>query len=203
MLPSSIAPLAAADRTGNSVRDDGRGIDPAILSWWDQPNSSLCFLRPLSSWTLWIDHAYLWRWPLLPHLHSVLWFMGLWLAWRAIFLRYLPARVANMGLLLMAASSSIAMTVAWIASRHALVGGCFGVWGLYHCLASRDPDRAGPGARAFAAELDGTDARASAADVGGANARESAVDRAGRVSAADLGGADARESALGAGVGSA
>jgi hypothetical protein len=117
----------------------GRGIDPAILSWWDDARSSLCFLRPLSSWTLWLDHTFTWSWPALPHLHSLLWFMGLWLAWRAILLRYLPADIANTSLLLTAASSAVAMTTAWIAARHALVGGCLGVWGAYHVLASRDP----------------------------------------------------------------
>jgi hypothetical protein len=130
-------------RTGAELycfsRGPGEGIDPAILSWWDHPDSGLCFLRPISSWSLWIDHAWLWRLPALTHLHSVLWFLALWLAWRAILLRYLPADVANLGLLLTAASGSISMTTAWIAARHALVGGCFGVWGLYHCLRSRDP----------------------------------------------------------------
>lgn len=116
----------------------GRGIDPALLSWWDDASSSLCFLRPISSWTLWIDHTLLWQRPALPHLHSVLWFMGLWFAWSAILRRYLPADVANLALLLTAASSAMAMTTAWIAARHGLVGGCFGVWGLYHVLASRD-----------------------------------------------------------------
>jgi hypothetical protein len=116
----------------------GQGIDPAILSWWDDPGSSLCFLRPISSWTLWVDHAFLWSWPALPHLHSILWFLGLWFAWRAILLRYLPTRVANLALLLTAASGAVAMTTAWVASRHALVGSCLGVAGLYHCLASRD-----------------------------------------------------------------
>lgn len=121
----------------------GQGIVPAILSWWDHPESSLCFLRPISSWSLWIDHAWLWPFPPLAHLHSVLWFLGLWLAWRATLLRYLPAEIANLGLLLMAASGSIGMTAAWIAARHALVGGCFGVWGLYHCLHSRDRGSSG------------------------------------------------------------
>jgi hypothetical protein len=116
----------------------GQGIDPALLSWWDDPSSSLCFPRPISSWTLWIDHALLWRWPVLPHLHSILWFLGLWFAWRAILLRYLPTRVANLALLLTAASGSFAMTTGWIAARHALVGGCLGVSGLYHCLVSQD-----------------------------------------------------------------
>ena len=117
----------------------GQGIDPAILSWWDDPRSSLCFLRPISSLSLWLDHTFLWRWPALPHLHSILWFIVLWCAWRAILLRYLPVRVANLALLLSAFSGALAMTTGWIASRHALVGGCLGIAGLYHCLASRDP----------------------------------------------------------------
>lgn len=120
-------------------RGPGQGIDPAILSWWDDPQSSLCFLRPISSFSLWIDHKFLWQWPALPHLHSIVWFVALWCVWRAILMRYLPVRVANLALLLTATSGALAMTVGWIASRHALVGGCFGVAGLYHCLVSRDP----------------------------------------------------------------
>jgi hypothetical protein len=133
-------------------RGPGQGIDETILSWWDDAESGLCFLRPLSSWSLWIDHALLWRFPALTHLHSVLWFLGLWLAWRAILLRYLPAHIANLGLLLAAASGSISMTTAWIAARHALVGGCLGVWGLYHCLRSRDAPPAAGGGRPAARE---------------------------------------------------
>lgn len=117
----------------------GQGIDPAILSWWDDPGSSLCFLRPISSLSLWLDHSFLWRWPVLPHLHSIAWFLALWLVWRAILLRYLPLRVANLALALTALSGALAMTVGWIASRHALVGGFLGIAGLYHCLVSRDP----------------------------------------------------------------
>jgi len=116
-----------------------QGIDPGILSWWDDPGSSLCFLRPISSFSLWLDHTFLWRWPVLPHLHSIVWFMALWCVWRAILLRYLPIRIVNLALLLTALSGALAMTVGWIASRHALVGGCLGIAGLHHCLASRDP----------------------------------------------------------------
>jgi hypothetical protein len=117
----------------------GQGIDPAILSWWDDPQSSLCFLRPISSFSLWLDHTYLWRWPVLPHLHSIVWFLALWCVWRAILLRYLPVRIVNLALLLTALSGALAMTTGWIASRHALVGGVLGIAGLHHSLASRDP----------------------------------------------------------------
>ncbi len=116
----------------------GRGLDPSILSWWDFEDSRLCLLRPLSSASLWLDHAFLWRLPALTHLHSLLWFMGLWFAWRRILLRYLPTNITNLALLLTAASSFVSLSTAWIASRHALVGGCLSVWGLYHCLVGRD-----------------------------------------------------------------
>ena len=125
----------------------GQGIDPAILSWWDDPRSSLCFLRPISSFSLWLDHAFLWRWPVLPHLHSILWFLVLWCVWRAVLLRYLPTRIVNLALLISGLSGALAMTVGWIASRHALVGGVFGIAGLYLCLASRDPVNSRRGSR--------------------------------------------------------
>lgn len=132
----------------------GQGIDPAILSWWDDPQSSLCFLRPISSFSLWLDHTFLWRWPVLPHLHSIAWFFALWCVWRAILQRYLPVRIVNLALLLTALSGALAMTVGWIASRHALVGGFFGIAGLYHCFVSRDPVNSRTGAR-IARELFG------------------------------------------------
>jgi hypothetical protein len=119
----------------------GRGLDPSILSWWDHQDSRLCLLRPLSSASLWLDHAFLWEHPALTHLHSLLWFMGLWLAWRRVLSRYLPTNVVNLALLLTAASSFVSLSTAWIASRHALVAGCLSVWGLYHCLVGRDEDR--------------------------------------------------------------
>jgi hypothetical protein len=125
----------------------GQGIDPAILSWWDDPQSSLCFLRPISSFSLWLDHSFLWRWPVLPHLHSIVWFVALWCVWRAILLRYLPVRIVNLALVFTALSGALAMTTGWIASRHALVGGTLGMAGLFHCLASRDPINIRPGAR--------------------------------------------------------
>jgi hypothetical protein len=119
----------------------GRGLDPSILSWWDDDHSRLCLLRPLSSLSLWLDHEFLWELPALTHLHSLLWFMGLWFAWRRILLRYLPTNVANLALLLVAASSFVSLSTAWIASRHALVAGCLSVWGLHHCLLGRDEAR--------------------------------------------------------------
>ena len=137
-----------------------KGTDPALLSWWDYDESALCFLRPISSVSLWIDHKWLWEHPGLTHLHSLLWFMLLWFGWRRIFMRYLPIPITNLALLLTAMSGFVTMTVGWIASRHALVGGCFAVWGLYHCLAARDdptptgsvtsPVRARPSAREIA-----------------------------------------------------
>jgi len=119
----------------------GLGLDPSLLSWWDYTDSRLCFLRPLSSWSLWLDHAFLWELPALTHLHAVLWFMGLWLGWRRILLRYLPPNIANLALLLVAASGFVSFSIAWIAARHALVGGCLSIWGLSYCLTGRDDAR--------------------------------------------------------------
>ena len=119
----------------------GEGLDASLLSWWDYEDSGLCFLRPLSSWTLWFDHAFLWELPALTHLHSLLWLMVLWFGWRRILLRSLPRDIANLALLLVAASGFISLSTGWIAARHVLVGGSLTVWGLHHGWMGRDRRR--------------------------------------------------------------
>lgn len=119
----------------------GLGLDPSLLSFWDDADSRLCFPRPLSSWSLWLDQKFFWDSPAVTHAHSLLWFMGLWFGWRRILLRYLPAQIGNLALLLVAASGFVSFSTAWIAARHALVGGCLAVWGLWYALTGRDERR--------------------------------------------------------------
>jgi hypothetical protein len=107
------------------------------LPWWASPNIKLKFFRPLSSALLFFDHTYLER-PLLMHLHSLLWWVAVVLAARALFRRLFPERVATLAFVIFALAPCHALPLAWLANRESLVALTFGTLGLASYLRFRE-----------------------------------------------------------------
>jgi len=109
--------------------DRGRSlrlIDLGVIPWWSDPSVRISFWRPLSALTHVLDYR-LWPEQAAPmHVQSVCW-LALLVALAGIFYRQLfgagwPAGLAT---LVFSVSECHAMPAAWLANRHALVGGCF------------------------------------------------------------------------------
>jgi len=113
-------------------------LETGALPWWSSPDIQMAFFRPLSSWTLRLDHALFGRSFLPWHLHSLLWLGALVGVWAALLRRLLPPSVAGLAALLYALDASHAMPGGWIANRNALVGLLPAVLGLWAHLRWRE-----------------------------------------------------------------
>ncbi len=108
-----------------------RGIELGHLPWFTDPGLRLRFFRPLSSLLLALDDALFGRAALPAHLHSLLWFVLIAIVAAAILRRALSPTGATVATAIYAFAGAHAMTTSWLASRHTLVGACFGaicVW---------------------------------------------------------------------------
>jgi hypothetical protein len=118
-------------------------IERGLLPWFTQPELSLRFLRPISSFTLALDNALFGRNALCAHLHSALWMLGL--AWVAgeIYRRWLSGRAAVLAAVLFAMSPVFGIPLCWLASRHTLVAATFGALSLWAWLRADEAPRDG------------------------------------------------------------
>jgi hypothetical protein len=106
--------------------------------WFTDPAWSLRFFRPLSSWSLALDHWLFGRNAAAAHAQSLAWFIALAAAVTALLRRWLPARAAALASFVYVVAGGHGMSVGWIASRHVLVGGALGAWALWAHVAWRD-----------------------------------------------------------------
>lgn len=114
------------------------------VPWFTDPDWSLRFFRPLSSWSLALDHWIFGRSSVAAHLQSLLWF-GLMLAVVVkLHRRWLPPPVATLASAMYALGGGFSVSTGWIASRHVLVGGALGALALFwHARWREDGFRAG------------------------------------------------------------
>jgi hypothetical protein len=111
---------------GNQVALVGRGISP----WWCGPESTMRFLRPLSSVLAWLDYRVFGENPVEAHAHSLLWFFLAVLSVFRLHRSLLGERTAWIAALVFALSPCNAAALAWPASRSELVAIVLGAWGL-------------------------------------------------------------------------
>lgn len=99
--------------------------------WWTLPEFKMRFFRPLTSASLWLDQYLFGRNAAGWHIHSLLWYLLIIVAWGLLARRVLPERTAALAVLLFAVSASHWMPAVWLANVNALVatvGPLFGVW---------------------------------------------------------------------------
>lgn len=120
-------------------------IDQGMFPWFASPELSLRFLRPLSSASLWLDHASFGRDALLSHLQSVFWMAVLAGVAASLYQRWFTRGAAMASALVFAISTVHGTPTAWLAARHTLLGASFAVLALWAWVRYREDNR-----RAFA-----------------------------------------------------
>ena len=113
-------------------------VEQGLFPWFTAPDFSLRFLRPLSSFTLGVDNFLFGRNAVAAHAHSVLWMLVIAAAAAALFRRWLEPGAARLAGIIFGVSGVFAIPVAWLASRHTLVGGAFGALSLLAWQRYRD-----------------------------------------------------------------
>lgn len=102
-----------------------------IVSWWDDPNAKLAFLRPVTSLTHYIDYELWPNSPWLMHLHSLFWALFAFLGVRSLYRAIVPTVwVARLALFLYVLDDARSWFVSWIAARNAVVATAFSIWAL-------------------------------------------------------------------------
>lgn len=111
----------------NSWRSQA-GKKLGIFPWWYPDDSKVCFFRPLTSITHWLDYQF---WPhtsTLMHLQSLTWFGMLVFLVSFLYRRILGVKwVAGLAALFFAVDPAHGIPVGWLANRNALIACVFGV----------------------------------------------------------------------------
>jgi len=114
-----------------------------LLPWWSHPQLTIRFFRPLSSAVRYAELR--WLGPgsvLLPHVHSLLWWVLAVLAAWSLFGRLLPPRPAQLATAIFALGPWHVLPIAWLANREVLMSLAFGLVALVAQLRLRDEGRA-------------------------------------------------------------
>jgi hypothetical protein len=113
-------------------------FDYGIFSWWDDPNTRIAFMRPLTAATHALDHALYRNHAALYHLHSALWALWLFFGVRELYRALILDRVVrNLALALYALDDARGWLVSWVAARNAVIATGLSVWALVSHHAAR------------------------------------------------------------------
>jgi hypothetical protein len=107
-----------------------RMVTVGDLPWWAADGLRLHLVRPLTSASLALDHTLFGRWAFGYHLHSAAWWLALVGLVSRFFRANFPRRIAFVASVLFVVSGAHGMVYAWIACRHLLIAGVFGVGAL-------------------------------------------------------------------------
>jgi hypothetical protein len=139
--PVPRSPFNLYDFVGDDNRDTL--VQNGLLPWWAHPELKIRFFRPLASMLLWVDHRIFGMQPLVPHLHSFVWWIAAVLALYAFHRRLFSPRVTLFATVIFALSPCHMLPIAWLANREALISITFGTCGLLHYVAFREGTDAG------------------------------------------------------------
>jgi hypothetical protein len=115
----------------------GRVMDLGIVPWWSHPDLKLSALRPLSSALLWLDHRLLGLSAYAQHVHSLVWWAALVVAFAFFCRRLLSPTIAVFATVLFAFDPAHLIPIVWIANRTALVSAFFGLLGVFYFIRFR------------------------------------------------------------------
>jgi len=111
------------------------GKKAGIVPWWSPEDSKICFFRPLTSITHWLDYQFWPDRPLLMHLQSLTWLGMLVFFVSILYRRILGVKwVAGLAVLFFAVDPAHGIPVGFLANRNSLIAGVFGVL----CLLAHD-----------------------------------------------------------------
>lgn len=131
-------------------------INAGIFPWWTDPQAKLAFFRPLSVFFTRVDSWFWADYPVMMHLHSLLWFGLALYALSQCYRRWIgdsipqcgPA-MAGLALWIFALDDARGPTVGWIANRNALIALSLGASTLWMHARALQSD-AQPGDKAVA-----------------------------------------------------
>ena len=105
------------------------------VPWWSPEDGKICFFRPVTSITHWLDYQFWPDRPILMHLQSLTWFGMLVFLVSLLYCRILDVKwAAGLAALFFAVDPAHGIPVGWLANRNALIAGFFGVL----CLIAHD-----------------------------------------------------------------
>ena len=114
-------------------------MDLGVIPWWTDEGMRYQFWRPISEISHWIDHQLWHQSPLLMHLHSLFWYLGLgYLVFRLFRQMGMSPTPALLALAVFILDSTHGLTLSWIANRNALIAAVFGVLSVRHYILWRD-----------------------------------------------------------------
>lgn len=114
-------------------------LEQGYVPWQAHPELSLRFFRPLSSLSIALDHLLFGRASFPAHLINLAWFFGLLALAMRLFGRCLPAASAGLSAVVYGVAGVHATNVAWVSTRHLLIGGVFGTLAVWLHVCHREP----------------------------------------------------------------
>ena len=129
--PVSRAPLGLFTFTNGDPTENRALEDAGFFPWWTHPELKISLFRPLASALMWLDRLCFGDDPLLYHLHSAAWWLGMSITWGLLARSFIPARWALLVHALCTLHPANGMLLGWIANRNASVAMLFGLLSLY------------------------------------------------------------------------
>ena len=109
-----------------------RTVEAGAFPWWTDSDWRVRFFRPITSLSLWLDHALFGASPFAGHAMSLALFALLLFAARRLYVRLgLSTPAALLGVLILAFDNSALMPVGWVANRNSLLEGLFAVLAVH------------------------------------------------------------------------
>lgn len=105
-------------------------LDQGLGAWWSDLETRVVFLRPISSFLMWVDYRFV-QIPALIHLHSLLWLAAAVALARGLYRRILPGpESAALATMFFALDPTHGLPIGWIAQRNTLTAAVFGLVAL-------------------------------------------------------------------------
>lgn len=112
-------------------------IARGYVPWQAHPELSMRFFRPLSSLVVALDHAVFGRAEVPGVLLNIAWFLAMFWLVTALHKRLLPSGPRRLAALIYALASAHAMNLAWVSTRHLMIGAVFTFLAVYLHLLGR------------------------------------------------------------------
>jgi hypothetical protein len=140
--PVARAPLGLFTFSDGEATENQALKDAGFFPWWTHPELKISLFRPLASALMWLDRLCFGADPLLYHLHSAAWWLGMSIVWGVLVRRFLPAPWALAVHAVCTLHPANGMLLGWIANRNASVAMLFGLLSLGLQIKRRETDNA-------------------------------------------------------------
>jgi len=127
-ISCASSPLNLFCFSNGNPEENRQMMNSGFLPWYTQENFQICFLRPLSAISHWLDYLIWPEIPFLMHVHNLIWFAIFLILVAFFYKRILGVTwVAGLAILFFAVDDTHGNLVGWIANRNAIIAGVFGI----------------------------------------------------------------------------